>query len=147
MDNQLQVSYGEVRTPVADQVVQLRRWGGTATSDHTFRLPRHYQLLVGGEYSGPSVSGLYTLRASGALSLGVRKQLWQEKAVLSLKASDLLYTDGWFSSLQYQNLRTDWVNRYDSRRLTVSLTYKLGGGKTHSVRASSSADEEGRAGH
>jgi hypothetical protein len=75
MDNQVQVSYGEVRTPVADQVVQLRRWGGMATSNHTFRLPRNYQLLVGGEYSGPSVSGLYTLRHSGAVSLGVRKQL------------------------------------------------------------------------
>jgi hypothetical protein len=67
--------------------------------------------------------------------------------VLSLKASDLLYTDGWFSSLQYQNIQTDWVNRYDSRRLTVSLIYKLGGGKTHSVRAISSANEKGRAGH
>jgi hypothetical protein len=147
MDNQVQVSYGEVRTHVAEQVVQLRRWGGTVNSDHTFRLPRNYQLLVGGEYSGPSVSGLYTLRASGALNLGVRKQLWQEKAVLSLKVSDLLYTDGWFSSLHYQNLNTEWVNRSDSRRLTASFTYKLGGGKTHSVRASSSADEEGRAGH
>ncbi|RYY10026.1 MAG: TonB-dependent receptor, partial [Cytophagaceae bacterium] len=147
MDNQLQVSYGEVRTPVADQVVQLRRWGGTANSDHTFRLPRNYQLLVGGEYSGPSVSGLYTLRASGALNLGGRKQLWQEKAVLSLKVSDLLYTDGWFSALHYQNLNTEWVNRHDSRRLTASFTYKLGGGKTYNARSASSADEEGRAGH
>jgi outer membrane receptor protein involved in Fe transport len=147
MDNQLQVAYGEVRARVADQQVLLRQWGATASSNHTFSLPRHYQLLLGGEYSGPSINGLFTLRASGNVNLGVRKQLWQEKAVLSLKVSDLFYTDGWFSALHYQNINTDWVNRYDSRRLTVSFTYKVGGGKTHSVRANSSADEEGRAGH
>jgi hypothetical protein len=147
MDNQLQVAYGEVRAQVADQLVLLRRWGTSASSNHTFRLPRQYQLLLGGEYSGPSVNGLYALRASGSVNLGVRKQLWQEKAVLSLKVSDLFYTDGWFSSLHYQNISTDWVNRYDSRRLTVSFTYKLGGGKTYKAHTNSSADEEGRAGH
>jgi outer membrane receptor protein involved in Fe transport len=147
MDNQVQVAYGEVRAQVADQLVLLRQWGTTASSNHTFRLPRQYQLLLGGEYSGPSVNGLFTLRAGGSINLGVRKQLWQEKAVLSLKISDLFYTDGWFSALHYQNINTDWVNRYDSRRLTVSFTYKLGGGKTHTARTSSSADEESRSGH
>jgi len=147
MDNQLQVAYGEVRAQVADQLVLLHRWGAALSSNHTFSLPRHYQLLLGGDYSGPSVNGLFTLRASGSVNLGVRKQLWQEKAVLSLKVSDLFYTNGWFSSLHYQNINTDWVNRYDSRRLTVSFTYKLGGGKTHTARTNSSADEEGRAGH
>jgi outer membrane receptor protein involved in Fe transport len=147
MDNQLQVAYGEVRAQVADQLVLLHCWGASAASNHTFSLHRHYQLLLGGEYSGPSVNGLSTLRASGSVNLGVRKQLWQEKAVLSLKLSDLFYTDGWFSALHYQNINTDWVNRYDSRRLTVSFTYKLGGGKTHMARTSGSVDEEGRAGH
>jgi outer membrane receptor protein involved in Fe transport len=147
MDNQLQITYGEVRTPVADELVRLRQWGGFLSSNHTFTLPRHYQLLLGGEYSGPSVRGLFALRPSGNVSLGVRKQLWQEKAILSLRLSDLFYTSGWFSSLRYQNINTDWVNRYDSRRLIISFTYKLSGGKTHSLRAGGSADEQGRAGH
>jgi len=147
MDNQVGATYGEVQTLVADQPVQLRRVGAMATSNHTFTLPRHYQLQVGGEYYGPSVNGLFALRSTGTFNLGLRKQLWQEKATLSLKISDLFYTSGWFSSLHYQNINTDWVNRYDSRRLTLSFTYKLADGKTHSARASSSADEEGRAGH
>ncbi len=147
MDNQLQLTYGEVRTPVADQTVRLRQWGGYVSSNHTFTLPRHYQVLLGGEYNGPSVNGLFTLRSSSNVSVSVRKQLWQEKAVLSLRLSDVFYTSGWFSSLRYQNINTDWVNRYDSRRLIVSFTYKLSGGKTHSLRTGGSADEQGRAGH
>jgi hypothetical protein len=147
MDNQLEITYGEVQTQVADQLVRVRRLGGAVSSNHTFTLPRHYQLLVGGEYAGPSVNGLFIMRSSGAFNLGVRKQLWQEKATLSLKASDLFYTNGWFSSLHYQNINTDWVNRYDSRRFTLSFSYKLAGGKTHTARTSGSADEESRAGH
>lgn len=147
MDNQVGATYGEVHTLVAGQPVRLRQVGAMATSNHTFTLPRHYQLLVGGEYYGPSVNGLFALRPSGAFNLGLRKQLWQDKATLSLKISDLFYTDGWFSSLHYQNISTDWVNRYDSRRLALSFTYKLAGGKTHTAHPSGSADEEGRTGH
>ena len=147
MDNQVGATYGEVQTMVAEQPVQLRQLGAMATSNHTFILPQHYQLQVGGEYYGPSVNGLFALRSSGTVNLGLRKQLWQEKATLSIKISDLFYTSGWFSSLHYQNINTDWINRYDSRRLTLSFTYKLASGKTHSSRASSSADEEERAGH
>ncbi|MDJ0366543.1 outer membrane beta-barrel protein [Hymenobacter sp. H14-R3] len=146
MDNQVGATYGEVQTLVAGQAVHLRQVGALATSNYTFTLPRHYQLLVGGEYNGPSVNGLFTLRASGAFSLGLRQQLWQNKATLRLKGRDLFYTDGWFSSLHYQNLHTDWVNRYGSRRLALSFTYKLAGGKTHNAHSTSSADEEGRAG-
>ena len=147
MDNQVGATYGEVLTLVAGQPVQLRRVGALATSNHTFALPRHYQLQVGGEYYGPSINGLFALRASGTFNLGVRKQLWQDKAVLNLKISDLFYTSGWFSSLHYQNINTDWVNRYDSRRLSLSFTYKLAGGKTHSTHAGGSVNEQGRAGH
>ena len=147
MDNQVGATYGAVQTLVAGQPVRLRRVGAMATSNHTFTLPRHYQLQVGGEYYGPSVNGLFALRASGTFNLGLRKQLWQEKATLNLKVSDLFYTNGWFSSLHYQNINTDWVNRYDSRRLALSFTYKLAGGKTHSAHAGGSVDEQGRAGH
>lgn len=112
-----------------------------------FPLPGDYQLQVGGEYYGPSVNGLYALQASGTFNLGLRKQFWQERAALSLRLSDLFYTSGWFSSLHYQNINTDWVNRYDSRRLMLSFTYKLAGGKTRSTHAGGSADEESRASH
>ena len=147
MNNQVGATYGEGQTLVAGQPVQLRQLGLMATSDHTFTLPRQYQLQVGGAYYGPSVNGLFALRASGTVNLGLRKQLWQEKATLSLRISDLFYSSGWFSSLRSQNINTNWVNRYDSRRLSLSFSYKLASGKTHSTRPGSSADEEGRAGH
>lgn len=147
MDNQLGVTYGEVQTRIEGQDVRLARFGWSASSDHTFALPRNYKLLVGGDYQSAGVSGLFALKASGAFNLGLKKQLWADRATLSLKLSDLFYTNGWFSTVRYNNINMDWTNRYESRRVSLSFTGKLGSGKTQTRHAAGSSDEEGRAGH
>ncbi len=146
MDNQLVGSYRQVDTQVGDQPVQLRRVAWALTSDHIIRLPRQYQLLVGGRYESPSVLGLYYTKATGALSLGARKQLWEGKATLSLQVSDVLNTDRFRATMDYQNVHLNWYNQWESRRALLSFTCKLGSGKTHAAAPRSSADEENRAG-
>jgi len=147
MDNQLEATYSAVQTQVEGQAVRLHRVAAGVSSDHTFRLPRQVQLLVGGAYQSPSVQGLFYTKASGYLNLGLKKQLWHERATLSLKLNDVFNTNRFRSSMQYNNIDLTWNNQWESRRLALSLTYKLGGGKTHGARTSGSADEEGRAGH
>jgi hypothetical protein len=147
MDNQLAATYGAVQTQIEGQAVQLRRVAAAATSDHTFRLPRQWQLLVGGAYETPGVQGLFYTKAAGYVNLGLKKQLWNERATLSLKMNDVFNTSRFRSSMQYNNINLTWHNQWESRRLALSFTYKLAGGKTHSTRTSSSADEESRAGH
>lgn len=147
MDNQLVGSYRQVDTQVGDQQVQLRRVAWSFTSDHTLRLPRQYQLLVGGRYESPSVLGLYYTKATGALSLGARKQLWDGKATLSLQVSDVLNTDRFRATMDYQNVHLTWYNQWESRRALLTFTYKLGSGKTHATSPRSSLEEETRAGH
>ena len=126
--------------------MRLARFGWSASSDHTFVLPRGFKLLVGGDYQSAGVSGLFALRASGAFNLGLKKQLWADRATLALKVSDLFYTNGWFSSVRYQNVDTDWTNRYESRRVSLNFTCKLGTGKTQARRPAGSSDEENRVG-
>ncbi|WP_229725425.1 outer membrane beta-barrel family protein [Hymenobacter baengnokdamensis] len=147
MDNQLVASYGEVQSQVEGQQVELRRVSATFNTDHTLRLPRQYQLLVSGSYSSPSVQGLYYLRSSGYLNLGLKKQLWNGRATLSLRASDLLRTNRYRSVVTYNNINMVWNNQWESRRVSLTLTMKLSSGKTHASHASGSSDEEGRAGH
>ncbi|MGI4875848.1 MAG: outer membrane beta-barrel protein [Janthinobacterium lividum] len=147
MDNQLVGSYRQVDTQVGDQLVQLHRVAWSLTSDHTLRLPRQYQLLVGGRYESPSVLGLYYTKATGALSLGARKQLWDGKATLSLQVSDVLNTDRFRATMDYQNVHLTWYNQWESRRALLTFTCKLGSGKTHVTAPRSSTEEETRAGH
>jgi hypothetical protein len=147
MDNQLVGSYATVRSQVEGRTVELRQFSAAVSSDHTFRLSRQYQFLVSGSYESPGIQGLYYIRSSGYLNLGLKKQLWNGRATLSVRASDLLRTSRWRSIVAYNNINMTWNNQWESRRVSATLTMKIGGGKTHSGRSNGSSDEEGRAGH
>lgn len=147
MDNQLVGIYSEVQTPVEDEAVQLRRFAWSVSSDHLFRLPRQVQVLVGGSYESPSIMGLYYTKASGALNLGLKKQFWQDKATLNIKVSDVLNTNRFRATMNYNNVHLTWNNQWESRRVALTLTCKLGSGKTYTNRTNGSVEEEGRAGH
>ena len=147
MDNQLVVGYSAVQTRVQEADVTLRRVAWNVSSDHTLRLPHGWQALVGGYYVSPDVSGLFYTKWSGALNLGLKKPIWHERATLSLKMADIFFTSRFASTMRYNNVDLTWVNRYESRRLSLTLTCKIGGGKTHAARTGAAEDEAGRAGH
>ncbi|HEX8327179.1 MAG TPA: TonB-dependent receptor [Hymenobacter sp.] len=147
VDNQLSGSYTQVRTTVQDRPVRLASYNWAASSEHTFVLPRSYKLMVGGSYDSPGVSGLYRTKASGAVNLGLKKQLWAERATLSLRVADLLNTSRFRSTLNYNNVNQTWNNQWESRRVTLTFTCKIGNGKTQAHRAAASSDEEGRVGN
>ena len=147
MDNQLSGSYTQVETTVEAQSVRLASYNWEASSNHTLILPRSYKLTVGGDYSSPAVMGLFRTKANGQLNLGLKKQIWAEKASLSLRVNDVFNTSRFRSTLQYNNVNQTWNNQWESRRVTLTFTCKIGSGKTQTRHAAASADEEGRVGN
>jgi hypothetical protein len=147
VDNELSGSYIKVAATVQDELVQLASYSWQASSNHTINLPRSYKLTVGGEYSSAAVQGLYHAKASGALNLGLKKQLWAERASLSLRVADVFNTNRFRSTLRYGNVNQTWNNQWESRRATLTFTCKIGSGKTQARHAAGSADEEGRVGN
>ena len=145
-DNQLVGSYARTSTQVEGQPVRLARFGWSASSDHTFTLPRAYTLTVGGSYYSPSVNGLFRMKSSGMVNVGLKKQFAQDRATLSLRLTDLFYMSRWYSTLRYNNVDMVWNNRYESRKVLLSLTWKIGSGKTVNRPAAGSQEEEGRVG-
>ncbi|MBO2011502.1 TonB-dependent receptor domain-containing protein [Hymenobacter negativus] len=147
VDNQLSGSYTQVSTTIQDQPVRLASYNWEASSNHTFILPRNYKLMVGGEYSSPGVMGLFHTKASGSVNLGLKKQVWAERATFSLRVADVFNTSRFRSTLNYANVNQTWNNQWESRRVTLTFTCKIGSGKTQARRAAASADEEGRVGN
>ncbi|QIX60942.1 TonB-dependent receptor [Hymenobacter sp. BT18] len=146
-DNELSGSYSRVSTPVEGRPLRLARYSWALSSTHTFSLPRSYKLTVSGDYNSPAVMGLFYTRANGQLSLALKKQFRAERGTLSLRASDILNTSRFRSTLRYNNVNQTWNNQWESRRLSLVWTCKIGSGKTQTRHAAASADEEGRVGH
>ena len=117
-----------------------------ASSDHTFILLRQYKLLVGGSYNSPVVIGLFHTKARGAVNLGSKKQIWAEKASFSLRVSDAFNTNCFRSTLRYNNVNQTLNNQWESRRVTLEFTCKIGSGKIQACRVAASSGEEGRIG-
>jgi hypothetical protein len=147
VDNQLMGTYQRVQTRVSDVAVRLARPSWSASSDHTFVLPKQYTLQVSGAYYSPALSGLFMGRASGYLTMGLKKQIWHDKATLSLKVRDIFATDRWRSTVRYNNVNMIWNNQYDSRRLSLTLQYKFGNTKLKTARSRTTTDEENRVGN
>ncbi len=147
VDNQLSGSYSQVRTQIEGNAVRLASYSWAVSSDHTFLLPKQYKLLVGGNYDSPAVMGLFHTKAAGAVNLGLKKQFWAEKASLSLKAADVFSTSRFRSTLRYNNVNQTWNNQWESRRVTLVFTCKIGSGKTQARHPAASSDEEGRVGN
>ena len=147
VDNQLSGSYTQVTTAIQDQPVRLASYNWEASSNHTFILPRNYKLMVGGEYSSPGVMGLFHTKASGSVNLGMKKQIWAERATFSLRVADVFNTSRFRSTLNYANVNQTWNNQWESRRVTLTFTCKIGSGKTQARRAAASSEEEGRVGN
>ncbi|SFQ82440.1 hypothetical protein [Hymenobacter arizonensis] len=50
------------------------------------------------------------------------------------------------STLRYNNVNQTWNNQWESRRVSLVFTCKIGNGKAQSRRAAASSDEERRVG-
>ena len=91
--------------------------------------------------------GLFHTKASGAVNLGSKKQIWAEKASFSPRVSDVFNTNRFRSTLRHNNVNQTLNNQWESRRGTSEFTCKIGNGKIHAYRVAAISDEEGRVGN
>ena len=147
-DNDLSAGYNKTVTMVQGNDYRKGSWTWAISSDNNITLPRKYTFNVYATYSAPSVSGLYQVHANYQINLGLKKVFAGEKAVISLKVSDLFDSSRFRSTLRYNNVDTYWRNEWESRRFSVNGSYKFGNMKLKTVRSrrSATAEEEGRVG-
>jgi hypothetical protein len=54
---------------------------------------------------------------------------------MNLSAQNVLRKSQWIQSTQQDNVTTNWVNRWETRKITLSLTYNFGTAKRRSKEA------------
>jgi len=97
-------------------------------------LPKNYKLQLSSYYSSPDVDGLYHTRSNYQIDLGATKTFWNKNGTISIKYRDIFDSSRFRSVLQYNNVNTTWQNQWESRRISVSFTYKFGNMKIKTAR-------------
>jgi len=148
-NNEAAVSYDEISSPVQGTAYNNSKWSWSASTENTFTLPKDYQVSLSAFYYSPSIMGLYNTLANYQISLGARKTLMNKKATLSFKANDIFNTAKFRANLLYNNVNTYWQNQWESRKFSLSFSYKFGNTKIKTARNRSTGTEEeqGRVSH
>jgi len=148
-NNEAAVSYDKISSPVQGAAYNNHKWSWSASSENTFSLPKDYQVSLSGFYYSPSIMGLYNTLANYQISLGAKKTSMNKKATLSFKANDIFNTAKFRAILQYNNVNTYWQNQWESRKFSLSFSYKFGNTKIKTARSrdTGTAEEQGRVSH
>jgi hypothetical protein len=79
-----------------------------------------------GYYTYNRLQGIYDLGSTYDVSCGLKWSFDQNRASLSLKTNDLFNSNMPTSKVRFQNQHTDQKYSYDTRRVSLSFTYRFG---------------------
>ncbi|MEM8524888.1 MAG: TonB-dependent receptor [Bacteroidota bacterium] len=138
LDNQ--ANYGE------GAIVDVQVFTYMIFQQHTFNLPSKFQAEVSGYFAGPGVwGGVFEYESNWSLDVGLQRRFLKEQLNVRLSASDLFYQTGWDGISSFNGLISEGGGRWDSRRVSLSLSHNFGNQKVKSrKRKTGIEDEAGR---
>ncbi len=96
-------------------------------SQHVFRLPANFSIELSGRYSAPSVwGGNFYTKAFWGVNAGIQKKFARERGQAKLSISDIFLSQRWNGFSEFGPLYMETRGGWDSRRLSLSLSYRIG---------------------
>ncbi|KKN08005.1 hypothetical protein LCGC14_1061150 [marine sediment metagenome] len=95
-------------------------------------------------YSGPLLSENAKFDGFGALSLSLRKTLWNKKASISMGIEDIFNQGNEFNTRNYLDQSGTSLRRAENRLFVMGLRYKFGNTKIRDNYKSKNVDEQDR---
>jgi outer membrane receptor protein involved in Fe transport len=97
----------------------------TAYMENTFYFGKTWRGELTGYGQSPMTYGYYTTQARYSVSAGIRKNLWNHRATVSLYVDDLLDSQKSRVTTDYGGQRREITSRWSSRQLRLSFTYRF----------------------
>lgn len=144
------VNYNHYRGLVNNTNLDVKLTTFMINGSQQFRFAKTWSAEVSGFYrSAAQETGMYLIRPMGVFSLGFAKQLLNNKANLKLNIYDPFYIQKAKVDIQLGNIDAFVLNRWDNRRVALTLTYRFSKGKAAAPqrrRTGSSQEEQNRVG-
>ena len=140
--------YGQYKSPYQGGEIDKSQFTYQGNTTFTFILPKDYAIELSGRYTSKRAYSLAIIQPRGWIDLGAQKILFDRKATLRLTVSDLFINDNSYVA-QYENIDLKGVESFDSRRISLTFTWRFGRTdiKAARQRRSGLEEETGRAGN
>ena len=115
----------------------------TVNINNQFRFKNGWSAELTGFYTSRSQNDIQEIvDPAGQLSVGISKQLFDNKGTIKLAGRDLFYTQ-WMKGMTYFPMATEWFKlTRDTRVVTLSFSYRFGKAFKTSERTKGSSSEE-----
>ncbi len=112
-------------------------------TQQTYTLPGGITGEVSGYFNGPGVwGGVFLYDESWSLNLGLQKKFLNNNLNVKLSANDLFYESGWEGQSEFDGLTSVGSGNYDSRKVTLSASYKFGNNNVKSSKRKTGIEDE-----
>jgi hypothetical protein len=133
-------------TSQASGVMTFSRWSYSGNISNALTLPHDWSAEVSGQYQSKQLWGNFILQPQYQLNVGLQKRLLNNKMMVKISLDDVLNTSKGGAVVKYNDINMNIVNRWDSRKLNISVSYHFGNEnfKTRANRSTASSEEESR---
>jgi hypothetical protein len=137
--------YKEVNSNLGE-AVQFTRFSYSGNMSNNFTIPFKINMELSGYYSSKQLIGNFTIKPQYSVDLGFQRKVLNDNGVIRLSVYDIFNTGGSGAYTKYSNLDIDVMNKYDSRKLNISFSYRFGKDNfsTRSNRSTASSEEQSR---
>lgn len=112
--------------------------------NQSFTFGKNWNATWNSFYSQSGRYGNTTFEPSYDMSFSLRKDLFDKKFRINLSAQNVLKKSQWIQNTQQDNVTNNWVNRWETRKFTLTVTYNFGSGKKKEVKEADLKDEQNR---
>lgn len=115
-------------------------------SSNNFTINKSWSAELSGWYNSASQYGFYRARPMGAFTVGVQKKMMDNKGSLKLNVNDPFWLNHFNGVAKVQDIDFRVQSRWESRRVSLTFTYRFGNQNIKSARDRNSATsaEQGR---
>ena len=126
-------------------IVDVQAFTYTNYQQHTFTLPRGFVGEISGWYAGPGVwGGVFEFDSSYSLNFGLQKRFFNNLMNVKLSANDVTYQSKWTGKSNFDGLEGVGSGSWDSRRVSLSVSYNFGNSNVKSRRRSTGIEDESK---
>ncbi|MBO9151460.1 TonB-dependent receptor domain-containing protein [Chitinophaga sp. GCM10012297] len=130
------VFYNAFETTVNGELIKRSSGGFFGNTQHTFTLGKGYTAEASFWYNSSQISqeGLFRMNPMYAFNVGFQKTVLDKKGTIRLNVNDVFNTQRFGGTYSVTNRDIKLANRWDSRQVRVSFTYRFGNSNVKEAR-------------
>lgn len=135
--------YNDFQSPYKEgSVIDNQQLSFNGYMSNEIKLPGDFQLEISGWYQSPVTWGMFEIHDQYSIDGGLSKKLWNGKGNLKLSVNDIFNILDNTVYVRQGDIDVDVRNKWETRRVNLSFSYKFGNQEVKAARQRSSATED-----